>query len=135
MILFFIKFRLFFCAFCRKLISPKMAETHFTEGKTHFTDGKTHFTNSKTHVLKQKKNLAFSLVLPHLSSKVTNSFKIPKNWTCISILLGKFDEKVNIFVKIDQIGLEKGKNSFPKVPKLISQMPKTHFFGILREWP
>ena len=49
-------------------------------------------------------------------------------------MLGIFDEKVNIFVKIDQIGLAKAKNSFHKVPKLISQMPKTHFFGILREW-
>ena len=64
----------------------------------------------------------------------TNSFKIPKNWTYFPILLGIFDEKVNIFVKIDQIGLAKAKNSFHKEPKLISQMPKTHFFGILHEW-
>ena len=56
----------FFCAFCRKLISPKKAETHFTEGKTHFTDGKTHFTDGKTHVLKPK-NITFSLVLLNLS--------------------------------------------------------------------
>ena len=27
----------FFCAICRKLISPKMAKTHFTKAKTHFT--------------------------------------------------------------------------------------------------
>jgi len=48
--------------------------------------------------------------------------------------MGNLMKRSIFFVKMDQIGLEKAKNSFHKVPKLISQMPKTHFFGILREW-
>ena len=125
----------FFSAFCQKLISPKKAETHFTEGKTHFTDGKTHFTDGKTHVLKPK-NLTFLLVLLYLSWKVTQIHsKYQKIGHIFPFCLGYLMKRSTyVFVKIDQIGLAKAKNSFHKVPKLISQMPKTHFFGILREW-
>ena len=109
----------FFCAFCRKLISPKMAKTHFTEGKTHFTEGKTHFTNSKTNVSKPK-NLAFSLVLLNLSSIVT---QIHSKYRKIGHI---FHFGWDIWWKGQDFG-KNWPNRLGKSPKLISQSAKTHF--------
>ena len=125
--------RAFFSAFWRKLISPEMAETYFTKGKTHFTNGKNHFTSSKTRISKPK-NIAFSLVLLNLPSKMTQIHsKYPKfglhlhfatkfwwegqhfckNW---SNRHGK--RKKNHFQKVET-NFANGQNSFQKCPKLI----------------
>ena len=73
----------FFCAFCRKLISPKMAKTHFTQAKTHFTKAKTHFTQHQKLVFQGAKlifqnwNTKIFSVLHVLFAKVT--WQVPKS--------------------------------------------------------
>ena len=123
-------------------VSCVLTETHFTQkgqnsfhqGQNSFHQWQNSFHQLQNSCFETKKYRIFISFASFAFKSDTNSFKIPKKWTYFPILLGIFDEKVNIFVKIDQIGLAKAKNSFHKVPKLISQMPKTHFFGILREW-
>ena len=121
-----LKSRLFFVRFAGNSFHPKRLKLISLKAKLISPMAKLIFETKKSHLF-----ISFALFVLKSDS---NSFKIPTNWTYFPILLGIFDEKVNIFVKIDQIGSAKAKNSFHKVPKLISQMPKTHFFGILREW-
>ena len=105
-----------------------LPETHFTQNgwnSFHRRQNSFHRWQNSFHQLQNscfetKKYRIFISFASFVFKSDTNSFKIPKKWTYNSILLGKFDEKVNIFCKT-------WPNRLGKRQKLISQSAKTHF--------